>query len=966
MNTSYPTGGNFGSDFSTSSKTNPCPVCGRTKDKDCRISRDTKLVLCHQNFNHTKTKQPDLWHFKGETSDARCGVYVFKEKTEKPIRPAQTRYWEYPARDGSRLVRVVRVDDGKGNKKFSQERWDKGKKQWLPGLGKDEDVNKVARASIPVYRYAEVRKAIANGETIFAVEGEPCADLLWKLGLAATTNIGGGGKFTLTDSLDLQDAKVIVIVPDRDKKGIEHADKLAEYFPGAMWLYPFPESRAWENLPEKGGLDIFDWIEHEKLSASQIRAAIGEKKVFKAPPQTVAKVVSHPRFEAPSLSDLAPKIDELLEADLRKSQLQIKISELAQTYRLTPAEVWKIYRTREEELEQESDQEDTAAEVARILASKATSINLVEILPTPLAEAMMMLATTLNLKPEGYTLALFTQVSTLLKASTSTMLYPQTNFRVCPNYFGALVAESSQKKSPVVRAIISDPMEKLKIASEQEFEKAKIAYEEELRQWKADKEPDKGPMPKPPAQKIYHFTTATGEGIAAQVGRLPQQSLLWVADELAGAFKSANQYRGGKGSDEENLLEYWSGGGSAVLRVAGLAVNVRNVGLSIFGNIQPKVLATFLGEGNDDNGKFARFDFVQQPLAATELFEDAPSVDLTPMLTALYERLDALPPQKFELDKAARKLFIAYYNQCERDRAANLKQGMRSMLGKAPEKVGKLATILHCIHSAFHGAEISPVIPIEIIRAAIKFVKYTTDQALSLNLEICEPTALAPSLAKIISLAERKGGMVSARDVGKAFDSKHRPNGQKIREWFKELVDLKYGETTSKGQNITFTLSPHSPVSPLASNQDTERLQDIPTNKLPYPHLSPVSEKSGDKWGYTGDNPIPTSKPLPDKVLEPTGDSGDTKTPSAENSETLMMSCTTEISPEDAQKLQDIALIWWPQYYPGQLQSLVTQMYGWNAPGAKYDVAVIANWLEGQDELIRDRITELESHPKRR
>jgi hypothetical protein len=67
----------------------------------------------------------------------------------------------------------------------------------------------------------------------------------------------------------------------------------------------------------------------------------------------VAKVVSHPKFEAPNLSDLATKIDQLLEADLRKSQLQIQISELAQTYRLTAAEVWKIYRTREQELEQE-------------------------------------------------------------------------------------------------------------------------------------------------------------------------------------------------------------------------------------------------------------------------------------------------------------------------------------------------------------------------------------------------------------------------------------------------------------------------------------------------------------------------------------------------------------------------------------------------------------------------------------
>jgi len=30
--------------------------------------------------------------------------------------PSQTRYWEYSARDGSPLVRVVRFNDGKGGK----------------------------------------------------------------------------------------------------------------------------------------------------------------------------------------------------------------------------------------------------------------------------------------------------------------------------------------------------------------------------------------------------------------------------------------------------------------------------------------------------------------------------------------------------------------------------------------------------------------------------------------------------------------------------------------------------------------------------------------------------------------------------------------------------------------------------------------------------------------------------------
>jgi putative DNA primase/helicase len=66
-----------------------------------------------------------------------------------------------------------------------------------------------------------------------------------------------------------------------------------------------------------------------------------------------------------------------------------------------------------------------------------------------------------------------------------------------------------------------------------------------------------------------------------------------------------------------------------------------------------------------------------------------------------------------------------------------------------------------------------------------------------------------------------------------------------------------------------------------------------------------------------------------------------------------------KVTPEDAQKLRDIALVWWPEYYPEQMQALLTQMYGWQAPGTKYDGVTLAEWLDGEDELIRDRITEL-------
>jgi hypothetical protein len=66
-----------------------------------------------------------------------------------------------------------------------------------------------------------------------------------------------------------------------------------------------------------------------------------------------------------------------------------------------------------------------------------------------------------------------------------------------------------------------------------------------------------------------------------------------------------------------------------------------------------------------------------------------------------------------------------------------------------------------------------------------------------------------------------------------------------------------------------------------------------------------------------------------------------------------------KVTPEDAQTMRDIARVWWLEYYPERIQALVTQMYGWQAPGTKYDMAILAEWLQGEDDLIRDHITEL-------
>jgi putative DNA primase/helicase len=235
-------------------KDSPCPHCGKP-DWCYSIG---ELSVCNRD-------QPPATGWEATSkSDADGHFYYAPVQPKKPIRPAQTRYWEYPARDGSPLARVRRIDFGDGRKKdFKQQHWDENTNNWEPNL------KGISRTTIPIYRYAEIQKAIANDEYIFIVDGESCADALWALGLAATTSIGGMGKWRISDTSDLQGAKV-VICPDRDQPGVDDAAKLSEHFPDAQWLYCYPDSWAWDNLQKSQGLDVKDWIEAEKIDAQTV------------------------------------------------------------------------------------------------------------------------------------------------------------------------------------------------------------------------------------------------------------------------------------------------------------------------------------------------------------------------------------------------------------------------------------------------------------------------------------------------------------------------------------------------------------------------------------------------------------------------------------------------------------------------------------------------------------------------
>lgn len=141
----------------------------------------------------------------------------------------------YDDEQGKPLFRVIRSHP----KKFSQERFDGG--EWISGVG---GVRRV------LYRLP----AILSKKWVCIVEGEKDADRLWSIGIPATCNPGGAGKWRDEFSECLRNKKV-VIIPDNDAQGSRHAGLVAKS------LTPVTNNIKIVNLPElpdKG--DVSDWL----------------------------------------------------------------------------------------------------------------------------------------------------------------------------------------------------------------------------------------------------------------------------------------------------------------------------------------------------------------------------------------------------------------------------------------------------------------------------------------------------------------------------------------------------------------------------------------------------------------------------------------------------------------------------------------------------------------------------------
>ena len=184
-----------------------------------------------------------------------------KRKSDKKKKEIVCTY-DYCDANGTLKYQVVRLKP----KDFRQRRPDpQDPNKWLWNMKK----------TLPLpYMLPQLLKATQKHKKVFIVGGEKDVHSLWNLGLPATCNHGGEGKFWDAILKWFKDYHVYII-PDNDKPGYDHAQSVAHK------LHGIAKNIKIINLPvEKAKEDVTDWIEKYNGCKPDIIELVKQAEVF--------------------------------------------------------------------------------------------------------------------------------------------------------------------------------------------------------------------------------------------------------------------------------------------------------------------------------------------------------------------------------------------------------------------------------------------------------------------------------------------------------------------------------------------------------------------------------------------------------------------------------------------------------------------------------------------------------------
>ena len=361
-------------------------------------------------------------------------------------------------------------------------------------------------------------------------------------------------------------------------------------------------------------------------------------------------------------------------------------------------------------------------------------------LPKPVERLVEEAAKAIGCPPDAIGLSALVALGSSI--GNSRVIQPKRNWTESAAIYGAVIAESGEKKTAAV-GVATQAVQKLEHRFQREHEKAMEEHARNLREYKIEeKDAHKADMaaPPPPRKPDAKRVLTNDPTIEALIPILKEnpRGLLLERDELVGWVKGMDQYKsGGKGSERQFWLSTWSGRPVSVDRKSHQGpLSVLKPFIGVIGGVQPDVLED-LAENRED-GMLERFLFAYpETLNAFWTEDDITDVALL-AYRELYENLrtlsmttddegDALEvPVTFSSE--AKEAYIHAYN-IHREEVATpgFPRYLRSVWAKLEAYTLRLALIVACCR--FTSSGVAERIELDDVMRAVRLAEYFKDQA---------------------------------------------------------------------------------------------------------------------------------------------------------------------------------------------------------------------------------------------
>jgi hypothetical protein len=549
------------------------------------------------------------------------------------------------------------------------------------------------------------------------------------------------------------------------------------------------------------------------------------------------KIIYHPASKRHDLStdQLKQEIDNLIEQDLPQSDLDAIIPELASRAGRQTRDVWSLYKSKIQEVGEESDRQELRKSLPTLLEAQKQRLNLAEFLwgdGGVLAEQMIEVSQAMPTAAEFLLTTLIPAAGSRIGTSSRIVVSAKAQYTQPAIYRTCIVAPSGHKKSPAQKAIVG-PLDEMEAEAHQQWKKAINEYQEAMREFRSAKDKEAEEPEAPPSRRRFIVQNGSIESRIKIHAENPRGILLY-RDEWSAHITGRNKYRKGVGDDAENELSEFNGTSlSKDVVDSEKCLYLERSAISRTGSTQPETLKRLMADHEDSTGEFARWLFcmAECPAAYLDLMnDDDKDTGLANSLKALYHKLEQLPDERdYFLSFDAKAIFEAYQHQLIDWTLAETNQGLKTAFPKFESYLARLTLWLHCINAALAGEMPEQMIPPYVIEQACLLCDYYIDQLRLIYAFNSPQMQLTGRLLKLKNFIEGKAG-VTRREIQQRLWIEDYKNNSKLLEGdLKELVEAGVIILTTEGRKITYCCAGASVEKCRGSVEESSTLNEKPT-----------------------------------------------------------------------------------------------------------------------------------------